>query len=262
MPSGTVYPALSRLERDGCLKSAWEDEAQAHDDGRPARRYYRLTAPGTRVLNESLAYYRSLIPLGACTQGGALTWHSNARAACVPGLSRLRRRWRPVTCAASGVANGTPRFTTRSAAFGTPSRQSPWARLVLIARCAGAPVHALWLRWDRWRIEMLLQDIKYAVRTLIKKPGFAAMTIATLAIGIGANAAIFSAVRAVILRPLPFPAPEQLVQIFATSVKAPDRVGGTASPPDFTDWRRDSTQLQRDRGDQRRRLRADWRWSR
>lgn len=64
LPSGTVYPALSRLERDGYVRSAWEDEQQAHRDGRPARRYYRITAPGARVLDQSLAYYRSLIPLG------------------------------------------------------------------------------------------------------------------------------------------------------------------------------------------------------
>jgi PadR family transcriptional regulator, regulatory protein PadR len=64
LPSGTVYPALSRLERDGFLRSAWEDEARAHKAGRPARRYYRVTAPGTRALSDTLAYYRSLIPLG------------------------------------------------------------------------------------------------------------------------------------------------------------------------------------------------------
>ena len=63
LPSGTVYPALSRLERDGFVRSAWEDEARAHREGRPARRYYRITAPGTRALNEALAYYRALIPL-------------------------------------------------------------------------------------------------------------------------------------------------------------------------------------------------------
>ena len=39
LPSGTVYPALSRLERDGFVKSAWEDEHEAHGEGRPARRY-------------------------------------------------------------------------------------------------------------------------------------------------------------------------------------------------------------------------------
>jgi predicted permease len=120
------------------------------------------------------------------------------------------------------------------------SRRPRLAAARLAVRTGGAFVHALWLRWDRWRLEMLLQDIKYAVRTLAKRPGFTGLTILTLAIGIGANAAIFSAVRAVLLRPLPFPAPERLVQLFATTVKAPDRAAGTASPPDFTDWRRDS----------------------
>lgn len=62
LPSGTVYPALSRLERDGYVRSAWEDEATAHRDGRPARRYYRVTAPGTRALAAALEYYRALLP--------------------------------------------------------------------------------------------------------------------------------------------------------------------------------------------------------
>jgi DNA-binding PadR family transcriptional regulator len=64
LPSGTVYPALGRLERDGLLRSSWEDDARAHREGRPARRYYRITAPGARALEDSLTYYRTLIPLG------------------------------------------------------------------------------------------------------------------------------------------------------------------------------------------------------
>ena len=62
LPSGTVYPSLSRLERDGLVKSAWEDERSAHEEGRPARRYYKLTAPGVRALDEASSYYRSLLP--------------------------------------------------------------------------------------------------------------------------------------------------------------------------------------------------------
>lgn len=62
LPSGTVYPALSRLERDGLLRSSWEDESAAHAAGRPARRYYRLTAPGVRALEAARDYYRALLP--------------------------------------------------------------------------------------------------------------------------------------------------------------------------------------------------------
>ena len=107
-------------------------------------------------------------------------------------------------------------------------------------RAAGAMPHAVWLRWDRWRIEMIWQDVKHSVRTLLSKPAFTAVTLATLALGIGGNAAIFGVVHAVLLRPLPFPEPERLVQVFKTTLQQPDRIGGTATPPDFADWRREN----------------------
>ncbi|MEM7417022.1 MAG: PadR family transcriptional regulator [Gemmatimonadota bacterium] len=64
LPSGTVYPALRRLEKAGWLRSRWEDEAEAHAQGRPRRRTYELTPAGAEILVEAerkLAQMRSLL---------------------------------------------------------------------------------------------------------------------------------------------------------------------------------------------------------
>jgi putative ABC transport system permease protein len=85
-------------------------------------------------------------------------------------------------------------------------------------------------------MEALLKDIHYAFRQLIKHPGFSLIAILVLALGIGANTAIFSVVNAVLLRPLPYRAPEKLVWLWGTN-PLNDIPKESASYPDFADWR-------------------------
>jgi len=88
--------------------------------------------------------------------------------------------------------------------------------------------------WQFRSLENLLQDIGYAVRGIAKAPGFSLMVIATLAVGIGANTAIFSAVYAVLLKPLPFPSAERLVWLGESNAKA---TGISVTWVNFEHWR-------------------------
>jgi putative ABC transport system permease protein len=91
-------------------------------------------------------------------------------------------------------------------------------------------------------IEDLAQDLRYGLRTLRKSPGFTAVAALTLALGIGANTAIFSVVNAALLRPLPYEAPDRLVVIWGTH---PQVGREEASLPDFVDWREQSQSFER-----------------
>jgi putative ABC transport system permease protein len=82
----------------------------------------------------------------------------------------------------------------------------------------------------------LWQDIRYGFRGLLKRPGFTAVAVLTLSLGIGANTAIFSMVNAVLLRPLPFKDPERLV-IVSETARRETVERRSASYPDFVDWR-------------------------
>ena len=85
-------------------------------------------------------------------------------------------------------------------------------------------------------METLLQDIRYGFRMLLKTPSFSIVATIALALGIGANTAIFSVVNAVLLRPLPFTNSEQLMMVWETDATR-GQVRGTASYPNFADWR-------------------------
>ncbi len=90
-------------------------------------------------------------------------------------------------------------------------------------------------------MDVFLQDLKHSLRMFVQNRGFTAAAVAALALGIGANTAIFSVVNAVLLKPMPFPDPDRIVLFLNTS---PNGSGPGASPAKFRHWRQQTTVVQ------------------
>src|SRR5215510_16500758 len=88
--------------------------------------------------------------------------------------------------------------------------------------------------WGLASLETLWQDLRYGARMLLKRKGFTAVAALTLALGVGANTAVFSVINALLLRSLPFAEADRLVTIWETH---PDIPRAPVSIPDFQDWR-------------------------
>jgi len=108
------------------------------------------------------------------------------------------------------------------------------SKLDLLRRSLGAFGDALWLQPRRLEDEMV-QDLRFGLRMLRKQPGFTAVAVMTLALGTGANTAIFSVVNAVLLEPLPFAEAERLVVVWGQRAQF-NLPRQTVSPPNYLDW--------------------------
>jgi putative ABC transport system permease protein len=119
------------------------------------------------------------------------------------------------------------------------SAERPSGRSEALRRALGAVPDAWFLFWQQWSVDMVSQDVRYAIRVLLERRAYTALVLITLAVGIGATTAVFSTIDAVLLRPLPYSEPSRLVMIWEN-----DRVNGKprypVAPANWADWRADT----------------------
>jgi putative ABC transport system permease protein len=150
----------------------------------------------------------------------------------------MRRRKRTIEDLDQDIHDHIERETQDNIERGLPPEEARYAALRKFGNVTRVKEDAREV-WSVIWLERLLQDVRYALRALRRSPGFTAVAVLTLALGIGATTAIFSVINATLLQPLPFPHPDRLVLIWETSGKGHDN-WSSVSAPNFWDFERQS----------------------
>jgi transcriptional regulator len=193
---GSLYPALHRL-----IKRGWITAAEGTSENNRRAKFYRLTAKGRRQLHVET---NAMGETGACHCLRTETFAQRER------IMKSHRRL--LEGLDAEIRDHIERETRVHVERGMPPEE---ARLAAIRRFGNAARAQEETRevWSRAWLDQAWQDIRFTARALLRFPGFTAIAIATLALGMGMTTAVFSVFNSVLLRPLEYPSPERLVWI-------------------------------------------------
>ena len=231
---GALYTALERLEAKGCLRSQMSDPGP--ERGGRSRRYFTVTPEGLACVEDVACRH------GSPRQGSRVSARAAMSSTRPPRLAErlLAAALRDPAWRDAVVGDLHEEFVHRRAATDS-LRASAWYWWQAIRLAAHFDRHR---RLDAPRTrqpragtgDTVMQDLRFAIRMLIKRPGLTFAVVTALALGLGANSAVFSVVDALVLRPFPFADVDRMALIASTAPRRDNR-RESVTPADFLDWR-------------------------
>src|ERR1044072_4064509 len=237
---GSLYPALYRIEQKGWVSARWD----VHDTGREAK-FYKLTRAGRKQLETQEASWDRLVVAIAEGRQATQSKQRNKRISAMKWFNLLRDRLRALRhreAVISDIDREMRSHVDLQTEVNMKAGMLPAEAREQALRSFGSLHRALdeayEVKGGGW-FETVMQDVRYGARMLAKHKAFTAIAVITLALGIGANTAIFSVVNELLLRPLPYRDADRIVTLWEVSPEG--RHQNTTSRANYRAWKTQSS---------------------